>query len=234
MPSKKTRANTTSYLDDYEFDEAEEDSDPEGDNSSVSNVIACGNKLPQRGISDSTKMFLLNRIEDVGGLSAIANTNRLLGKICDGNPDELGAAGTELRKRVQNTYDHWKRSKNFYSITRPLIVADYENQQRSNSKKRLSLQSPSVTPKPKQTPPVKRQSRTPKSSKNSIQQQQVHSESSKLEPRNLTNELENAFSSLHLSGEFIFLLSASHIVYLVTHSMFHFNSLIQQKPLLLQ
>ena len=110
-----------SRLRDYnqEFAGADQDSGTEEEETATPDLSG----VPERGIFPETKQFLLEKLDEEGGIDAINRKNELLQSICDKFPTELGAEGSELRKRVRTCVYHWKRNKELYTRSRKKLSA---------------------------------------------------------------------------------------------------------------
>ena len=80
----------------------------------------CDLDLPKKGLSHETKIFLLQQLDNAGGLKASNYQSRTLAKLCDLYPNELGAPGSIRRKRIKYLVDRWKRYD--FDVTRTNLM----------------------------------------------------------------------------------------------------------------
>lgn len=88
---------------DYCCSEDEDEAEDEG-------FFECDQDLPERGVKDETKAFLLQCYDNEGGIDKCGWSSKLTKSLCDKHPDKLGEEGSILRSRVQTLADHWKRT----------------------------------------------------------------------------------------------------------------------------
>ncbi|CAB9531718.1 hypothetical protein SEMRO_3887_G351710.1 [Seminavis robusta] len=97
----------------------------------------CDNSLPpEGGLELEVKVFLLKLLDERGGIKAPNRKNKLVAKLCDDYPSQLGCRSSVRRYRTVNLVDRWKRNHDF-EATRANIIAEFN---------KLDLQCPNPEP----------------------------------------------------------------------------------------
>lgn len=154
-----------------EFEDAAEDSDfedldneeggppPQPPPSIVNRHSRHGPEVPERGLYPETRKFLLTKLDTEGGPEAITRENKLLEKIINKYPNELGSDDTPvLIKRVRTCAYHWKANPKLLTAARknlaklPLYPAGASSVATSSISSRQSRQT--ERKKKEQQPPT--------------------------------------------------------------------------------